>query len=176
MAETPQNERQCLQYPQYLFISICPDARVNPCKRKKCDFPTPTWIKPLLCGCERYSDWPASKRAQWICSWNDWYVPQLRKKTIRKFKQVYSEEFKSDIVILWAHIWVCVMSPFWHFLGHLLAWGNWGLLSAVWHDHTSLLAPSPSFRKCVFGVSAKLLPLFTLCLPIPCSFVTHVSV
>lgn len=45
-------------------LHLCmPDACVNTCKRKKCDFPTPTWIKPRLCGCEKDADWPASKRA-----------------------------------------------------------------------------------------------------------------
>lgn len=67
------------------------------------------------------------------------------------------------------------MSPFWRFLGHLLAWRNWGLLSVVWHEHTFLLAPSLSVWKRAFGISAKLSPLFTFCLPILCSLGTRVS-
>lgn len=97
-------------------------------------------------------------------------------KTIGKFKQVYSEEFKLDKVILQVHVWACVcvllcfLLPF---LGHQLAQRNWGPLSVPCHEHASLLA---HFRKHIFGIGAKLLPLFTLYLPVLCCFVTHVSV
>ena len=90
-------------------LHLCvPDAHVNTCKRKKCDFPTPTWIKLCLCGCEECADWPAGKSGLMSMSVK-WQICALaEEKTIGKFKQVYSAEFKLDKVILRVHVWVCV--------------------------------------------------------------------
>lgn len=148
-----------------------PDARVNTCKREKCDFPTRMWIKSCLYGCEKCADWSAGESGLMNMSVKWQIHAPAKEKTMGKFKQVYSEEFKLQKVILWVHIRVCVCVLFcFPFLGYPLARRNRGPLSVACHKHSSLLAPSASFRKHIFGIGAKLLPLFTLYLPIPCFF------